>query len=63
MTAFSIIALVGQFAHRRLMTDDGMSAAAAADFIVDLLLKGLLPRPGAAGTPRHGDSGPAEGAE
>jgi hypothetical protein len=33
--------LVGQLAHRRLTTDDGVTAAEAADFIVSLVLKGL----------------------
>ena len=44
MVAYSVAALVGQVAHRRLVTDDGLSAAVAADFVVALLLNGLLPR-------------------
>ena len=44
MVAYSVAALVGQIAHRRLVTDDGLSAAVAADFVVSLLLNGLLPR-------------------
>ncbi|MHB8329149.1 MAG: TetR/AcrR family transcriptional regulator [Acidimicrobiales bacterium] len=44
MVAFSVAALVGQIAHRRLVTDDGLSAAVVADFVVSLLLNGLLPR-------------------
>ena len=44
LVAFSVASLVGQIAHRRLVTDDGMSAAAAADFVVSFLLDGLLPR-------------------
>jgi AcrR family transcriptional regulator len=44
MIAFSIAALIGQVAHRRLITDDGLSAEEAADFIVNLLLFGLVPR-------------------
>jgi AcrR family transcriptional regulator len=42
--AFSIAALVGQLAHRRLVDDDGMSPDVIADFIVSLVLNGLLPR-------------------
>jgi AcrR family transcriptional regulator len=44
MVAYSVAALVGQIAHRRLVTDDGLSAAVSADFVVSLLLNGLLPR-------------------
>ena len=44
MVACSVAALVGQIAHRRLVTDDGLSAEVAADFVVSLLLNGLLPR-------------------
>lgn len=44
MVAFSVAALVGQIAHRRVVTDDGLSAAVVADFVVALLLNGLLPR-------------------
>jgi AcrR family transcriptional regulator len=44
MVAYSVAALVGQVAHRRLVTDDGLSAAVAADFVVSLLLNGLIPR-------------------
>ena len=44
MVAFSVAALVGQIAHRRLVTDDGLPAAVVADFVVSLLLNGLLPR-------------------
>lgn len=44
MIAFSIAALVGQIAHRRLVDDDGLPAAVVADFIVQLVLHGLLPR-------------------
>jgi AcrR family transcriptional regulator len=45
MIAFAIAALVGQLAHRRLLTDDGVSADVAADFAVAVLLNGLVPRP------------------
>jgi AcrR family transcriptional regulator len=44
MVAYCVAALVGQIAHRRLVTDDGLSASVAADFVVSLLLNGLLPR-------------------
>lgn len=44
MVAFAVAALVGQIAHRRLVTDDGLPAPAVADFVVSLLLNGLLPR-------------------
>ena len=44
MVAFAVAALVGQIAHRRLVTDDGLRASAVADFVVSLLLNGLLPR-------------------
>jgi AcrR family transcriptional regulator len=44
MVAFSIAALIGQIAHRRVVTDDGLDAAVVADFAVTLLLNGLLPR-------------------
>lgn len=44
MMAFAITALIGQVAHRRLTTDDGMQPAEAAEFAVGLLLNGLLPR-------------------
>ena len=44
MVAFSVAALVGQIAHRRVVTDDGLPAAVVADFVVSLLLNGLLPR-------------------
>ncbi len=45
MRAFAITALVGQLAHRRLTTHDGQSAGEAAEFVVSLLLNGLLARP------------------
>jgi AcrR family transcriptional regulator len=44
MLAFSITALVGQLAHRRLTTDDHMTASEAASFVVELLLNGMRPR-------------------
>jgi len=44
LVAVSVAALVGQIAHRRVVTDDGLPAAVVADFVVGLLLNGLLPR-------------------
>ena len=44
MVAFSVAALIGQVALRRLVTDDGLASDVVADFIVNLLLNGLLPR-------------------
>ena len=44
VAAFSIAALVGQLAHRRLTTDDGLDAGVVADFVVRLVLDGLRPR-------------------
>jgi len=44
MMAFAITALVGQLAHRRLTTDDELSAGEAASFAAELLLNGLRPR-------------------
>ena len=44
MVAFSVAALIGQLAHRRLSTDDGVPAGEVADFVVRLLLDGIRPR-------------------
>jgi AcrR family transcriptional regulator len=44
VAAFSIAALVGQLALRRLVTDDGLPASAIADFVVALVFDGLRPR-------------------
>jgi AcrR family transcriptional regulator len=44
MAAYSMGALIGQLAHRRLTTDDGVTAAQVADFVVWLVLNGLRPR-------------------
>lgn len=44
MVAFSVAALVSQLALRRATTDDGMPAAAVADFVVAVLFDGLRPR-------------------
>jgi AcrR family transcriptional regulator len=44
MLAFSLAALIGQLAHRRLTTDDGVSAPDVADIVVSFALHGLRPR-------------------
>ncbi len=41
MVAYTLAALVGQLAHRRLSTDDDVTAAQVADFVVALVLDGL----------------------
>jgi hypothetical protein len=41
LVAYTLTALIGHMAHRRLTTDDGVNAAEAADFIVSLVIKGL----------------------
>jgi AcrR family transcriptional regulator len=46
LVAFSVAALVSQLALRRLSTDDGVTAAQAADFVVSMILDGLRPRHG-----------------
>lgn len=43
LVAYTLTVLIGQLVHRRLTTDDGISAAEAADFIVSLVMKGLRP--------------------
>jgi AcrR family transcriptional regulator len=43
LVAYTLTSLIGQMAHRRLTTDDGVTAAEAADFIVSLVIKGLRP--------------------
>lgn len=43
MVAYTLAALIGQLAHRRLSTDDGVTAAEVADFVVSLVLDGLRP--------------------
>lgn len=43
LVAYTLTALIGQIAHRRLSTDDGITAAEAADFIVSFVMKGLRP--------------------
>ena len=44
MVAYSVAALIGQLAHRRLITDDGVTAADVADFVVEFIGNGLRPR-------------------
>jgi AcrR family transcriptional regulator len=44
MVAYTLTVLIGHLGHRRLSTDDGVSAAEAADFVVSLILNGLRPR-------------------
>jgi AcrR family transcriptional regulator len=44
MVAYTLAALVGQLAHRRLSTHDDVTAAQVADFVVALVLDGLRPR-------------------
>jgi AcrR family transcriptional regulator len=46
MVAYTLAALIGQLAHRRLSTDDGVTAAEVAEFVVTLTLNGLRPRRG-----------------
>jgi AcrR family transcriptional regulator len=43
LVAFTLMALIGQVAQRRLNTDDGVTAGEAADFIGSLVIKGLRP--------------------
>lgn len=43
LVAYMLTALIGHIAHRRLSTDDGVSAAEAADLVVALVIKGLRP--------------------
>ncbi|MHB8456787.1 MAG: TetR/AcrR family transcriptional regulator, partial [Acidimicrobiales bacterium] len=42
LIAYAITSLIGQLAHRRLVTDDGLSAERLSDFLVGLLLHGLV---------------------
>ena len=43
LVAYMLTALIGHMAHRRLSTDDGISASEAADLVVTLVVKGLRP--------------------
>lgn len=44
MVAFTLAAMISQLALRRLSTDDGVGPDVVADFVVSLVLDGLLPR-------------------
>jgi AcrR family transcriptional regulator len=44
VAAFSVAALIGQLAYRRLTTDDGLEAPVVADFVIGLVMDGLRPR-------------------
>ncbi|MGC1805952.1 MAG: TetR/AcrR family transcriptional regulator [Mycobacterium sp.] len=44
MVAYTVAALIGQLAHRRLITDDGVTAADVADFVIEFIGNGLRPR-------------------
>jgi AcrR family transcriptional regulator len=43
LVAYTLTALIGQIAHRRLTTDDDITAAEGADFVVSFVMKGLRP--------------------
>lgn len=45
MIAFSVAALIGQLALRRAHTDDDLTAAEVADFVITMIFDGLRPRP------------------
>ena len=51
MLAFSLAALIGQLAHRRLSTDDGVSAEDVSEIVVSFALNGLRPRDSAGSQP------------
>jgi cation diffusion facilitator CzcD-associated flavoprotein CzcO len=51
MVAYSAAALIGQLAHRRLITDDGVTAADVADFVVEFIGNALRPRKSSAVEP------------
>jgi hypothetical protein len=46
LVAYILTALIGHMAHRRLTTDDGATAAEAADPVVALVINGLRPTQG-----------------
>ena len=46
MVAYALTVLIGHLAYRRLTTDDGVSAAEVADFVVTLAFNGLRAREG-----------------
>jgi hypothetical protein len=43
LVACTLTLLIDEVAHRRLTTDDGLTAAEAADFVVSFVMKGLRP--------------------
>jgi hypothetical protein len=43
LVAYTLTVLIGEIAHRRLTTDDGLTAAEAADFLVSPVMRGLRP--------------------
>jgi hypothetical protein len=43
LVAYLLTALIGHMAHRRLSTDDGATAAEAADLVVAVVMNGLRP--------------------
>lgn len=53
MMAYTLAPLVGQLAHRRLSTDDDVTAAALADFVVTPVLDGLRQRGAGQAPERH----------
>jgi AcrR family transcriptional regulator len=46
LVAYTLTVLIGHLARRRLITDDGVSATEAADFVVSLVVNGLRPGDG-----------------
>ncbi len=44
LIAFAITSLITQFAHRRFLTDDNMTAHDLAVFITELIMFGIIPR-------------------
>jgi hypothetical protein len=53
MVAYTLVALVGQLAHRRLSTDHDITAAQVVDFVVTLVLDGLRQRGAGPALERH----------
>jgi hypothetical protein len=39
LLAYTLTVLIGEIAHRRLTTDDGITAAEAADFVVSFVIR------------------------
>ena len=44
LLAFAVASVIGRLAQRRLVDDDGLDPAAAADFALDFIVHGLRPR-------------------